>query len=156
MSAQIPETMLLSDLLKPTGYDCPEDLQGKTFEEATTGGGGDIDIETNKSLTISQNGTVVIDPSEGYDVMKKVTATVNVPASGGITKLYAWEEEDEGVVYLTASEHPGVGDKAYEQGSRIGSTITGVSISEVAENTITVGSYVCTRQPSADVNPLWS
>ena len=91
MNAQIPETMLLSDLLKPTGYDCPEDLQGKTFEEATTGGGGDIDIETNKSLTISQNGTVVIDPSEGYDVMKKVTATVNVPTGGGSATAYAWK-----------------------------------------------------------------
>lgn len=33
MSAQIPETMLLSDLLKSTGYDCPEELQGKTVAE---------------------------------------------------------------------------------------------------------------------------
>lgn len=33
MSAQIPETMLLSDLLKATGYDCPEKLQGKTVAE---------------------------------------------------------------------------------------------------------------------------
>ena len=39
MSAKIPETMLLSDLLKQTGYDCPERLQGKTFAEATTGEG---------------------------------------------------------------------------------------------------------------------
>lgn len=33
MSAQIPETMLLSDLLKATGYDCPKELQGKTVAE---------------------------------------------------------------------------------------------------------------------------
>lgn len=33
MSAQIPETMLLSDLLKSTGYDCPEKLQGMTVAE---------------------------------------------------------------------------------------------------------------------------
>ena len=33
MSAKIPETMLLSDLLKPTGYDCPEELQGKTVSQ---------------------------------------------------------------------------------------------------------------------------
>lgn len=33
MSASIPETMLLSDLLKATGYDCPEKLQGKTVSE---------------------------------------------------------------------------------------------------------------------------
>ncbi len=40
MSATIPSTKLVSDLLKPTGFDCPEDLKGKTFEEATSGGGG--------------------------------------------------------------------------------------------------------------------
>lgn len=33
MSAQIPETMLLSDLLKATGYDCPEAAVGKTVAE---------------------------------------------------------------------------------------------------------------------------
>lgn len=33
MSAQIPETMLLSDLLKATGYDCPKTLVGKTVAE---------------------------------------------------------------------------------------------------------------------------
>lgn len=40
MSAEIPETMLLSDLLKATGYDCPDDLKGLTFEEATSGSQG--------------------------------------------------------------------------------------------------------------------
>lgn len=37
MSANIPETMLLKDLLKATGYDCPETLQDKTFNQATQG-----------------------------------------------------------------------------------------------------------------------
>lgn len=40
MSATIPSNKLLKDLLKPTGFDCPEELQGKTFAEATSGGGG--------------------------------------------------------------------------------------------------------------------
>ena len=82
MSARIPDTTLLSDLLKPTGYDCPERLQGKTFEESTTGE-GNISIEANKEVTISENGTTVINPSEGKDVMEKVTVNVNVPSSGG-------------------------------------------------------------------------
>ena len=82
MSARIPDTALLSDLLKPTGYDCPERLQGKTFEESTTGE-GNISIEANKEVTISENGTTIINPSEGKDVMEKVTVTVNVPTSGG-------------------------------------------------------------------------
>ena len=37
MSAKIPEHMLLSDLLKATGYDCPSNLQGMTFKEVTAG-----------------------------------------------------------------------------------------------------------------------
>lgn len=82
MSARIPDTALLSDLLKPTGYDCPERLQGKTFEESTTGG-GNISLEANKEVTISVNGTTVINPSVGKDAMEKVTVNVNVPSSGG-------------------------------------------------------------------------
>lgn len=82
MSARIPDNMLLSDLLKATGYDCPERLQGKTFVESTTGE-GNISIEANKEVTISENGTTVINPSESKDAMEKVTVTVNVPTSGG-------------------------------------------------------------------------
>ena len=37
MSATIPENMLLSDLLKSTGYDCPDSLKDKTFDESTSG-----------------------------------------------------------------------------------------------------------------------
>lgn len=77
MSAIIPEHMLLSDLLKSTGYDCPDDLQGKTFEESTSGG-SEVVLEDNKEVSITENGTVEITPSEGKDAMKKVTATVNV------------------------------------------------------------------------------
>lgn len=82
MSARIPDTALLSDLLKPTGYDCPERLQGKTFDESTTGE-GNISIEANKEVTISENGMTIINPSEGKDAMEKVTVNVNVPSSGG-------------------------------------------------------------------------
>ena len=82
MSARIPDNMLISDLLKATGYDCPQRLQGKTFDESTTGE-GNISIEANKEVTISENGTTVINPSESKDAMEKVTITVNVPTSGG-------------------------------------------------------------------------
>lgn len=37
MSAKIPNSMLLKDLLKPTGFDCPESLQDKTFNQAING-----------------------------------------------------------------------------------------------------------------------
>ena len=81
MSARIPDNMLLSDLLKATGYDCPERLQGKTFEKSTTGE-GNISIEANKKVSITANGIVEITPTEGKDGMKKVTANVNVGGSG--------------------------------------------------------------------------
>lgn len=82
MSATIPENMRLDDLLKATGYDCPEALQGKTFNQATEGGGGGAVLEDNKEVTITQNGTTIITPSAGKDGMKKVTATVNVSGGG--------------------------------------------------------------------------
>ena len=90
MSAQIPDTMPLSDLLKPTGYDCPESLQGKTFTEATSGG-GNISLEANKEVSITANGIIEIIPTKGKDGMKKVTANVNIGSSGAsfiVSKSY--------------------------------------------------------------------
>ena len=72
MSAQIPETKTLKDLLKPTGFDCPEELQDKTFTEATSGGGGSgITVEP---ITITQNGTTTAPSGKAYSPI-----TVNVP-----------------------------------------------------------------------------
>ena len=81
MSAQIPETKTLKDLLKPTGFDCPEELQDKTFAEATSGG-GNISLEANKEVSITANGIIEITPTDGKDGMKKVTANVNIGGSG--------------------------------------------------------------------------
>ena len=81
MSARIPDNMLLSDLLKSTGYDCPQRLQGKTFDESTTGE-GNISIEANKEVTITANGIIEIIPTKGKDAMEKVTANVNIGSSG--------------------------------------------------------------------------
>ena len=72
MSATIPETMPLSDLLKSTGYDCPESLQGKTFNEATSGGGGGTTVE---ALSVTENGTYTAPSGKAYSPV-----TVNVPS----------------------------------------------------------------------------
>lgn len=77
MSATIPETALLSDLLKSTGYDCPENLQGKTFAEATAG--DTTVIEASKEVTIDvaeYTEPIVITPTEGNDGMAKVVVTL--------------------------------------------------------------------------------
>ena len=107
MSAQIPETKTLKDLLKPTGFDCPEELQDKTFAEATSGGGGGgggggsgITIEP---ITITQNGTTTAPSGKAYSPI-----TVNVPASGsGSVTLYAWySETDRTYVYMDIEVSP--------------------------------------------------
>lgn len=40
----------------------------------------EVDVESDKTVSITANGTVEITPSSGKDVMAKVTATVNVPS----------------------------------------------------------------------------
>ena len=83
MSASIPETMLLSDLLKPTGFDCPADLEGKTFNEATAG--GDVEVESNKASSINVSTytkPVAVTPTSGKDAMAKATITLtNIPVA---------------------------------------------------------------------------
>lgn len=101
MSAQIPETKTLKDLLKPTGFDCPEELQDKTFAEATSGGGGSgITVEP---ITITQNGTTTAPSGKAYSPI-----TVNVPASGsGSVALYAWySEADRTYVHMNIAVSP--------------------------------------------------
>ena len=91
MSAQIPDTMLLSDLLKPTGFDCPEDFQGKTFAEATAG--GDVKVSTNTDAEIDVSAytePVVVEPAEGYDATKKVTVELkNIPSGADLESNHA-------------------------------------------------------------------
>jgi hypothetical protein len=135
MSARIPDTMLLSDLLKSTGYDCPEDLKDKTFKQATSG--GEADLEANHEATIKADEytqPVEIIPAEGKDGMEKVTVTVT-----GIVKGLVAFGSAEGAVYLTALPAEDGAFKAYVPSatgiSKVDATYaeaTGVTISEVA------------------------
>ena len=103
MSAQIPETKTLKDLLKPTGFDCPEELQDKTFAEATSGGGGGGSGITIEPITITQNGTTTAPSGKAYSPI-----TVNVPASGsGSVTLYAWySTADRTYVHMNTAVSP--------------------------------------------------
>lgn len=94
MSATIPENMLLSDLLKSTGYDCPDSLKDKTFDESTSGG-SEVVLENNKEATIdvsSYTAPVEITPTEGKDAMKKATVTLTNIPSGGSATGYGWSD----------------------------------------------------------------
>ena len=135
MSATIPNGMLLSDLLKATGYDCPENLQGKTFKQATAGAG--IDLEANHASTVnvgSYTQAIEIEPSDTYEAMEKVTLTLT-----GIIKGLVAFGSAEGAVYLTAIPAEDGAVKAYVPSatgiSKVDATYaeaTGVTISDVA------------------------
>lgn len=95
MSATIPESMRLDDLLKATGYDCPAELQGKTFDQATEGGGsGSVtayawkfagqDVYTYLSI-----GTAPSDPSEASNIKN-----IGFSAQGIFTIHYLMLEGD--------------------------------------------------------------
>lgn len=42
-----------------------------------------VKLQSSKSVTVTQNGTVSVNPDSGYDGLKKADITVNVPSSGG-------------------------------------------------------------------------
>lgn len=167
MSAQIPDSMLLSDLLKSTGYDCPEELQGRTFAEATAGG----DVQTNKASTIDVSAytePVVIKPDTDYESMKKNTVTLsNIPAvkteedlsvtengeytpdegktygkvtvavPQGVAKLFAWKGSS--IVIYTKTETPVVNDDCYCPSSSTPVEIIKSFVGSVGEGYITIG-----------------
>ncbi len=133
MSAEIPNSMLLSDLLKATGYDCPSTLRGKTFKQATAGAG--IDLEANHATTVDVSAysqAIEIEPSDTYEAMEKVTLTL----TGIIAGLKAFGSAG-GAVYLTAIPAEDGAVEAYVPSatgiSKVDATYaeaTGVTISE--------------------------
>lgn len=135
MSATIPNGMLLSDLLKATGYDCPSDLQGKTFNQATSG--GEADLEENHASTVNASTysqPIEITPADGKDGMEKVTLTLT-----NVVKGFSAFGTAEGAVYLTEIPASDGAVKAYVP-SATGLTktdatyasATGVTISDTA------------------------
>ena len=84
MSATIPDTMLLEEITKATGYDCPEDLQGVTFKEATAGPGGGMSAsEINEMVTRlianKQDKKIIFENQEMLltEALQKVNAVAN-------------------------------------------------------------------------------
>lgn len=163
MSAQIPETMLLQDLLKPTGYDCPEEFLGKTFAEATAG--GDTKISTNTAAEIDVSAytePVVIEPAEGYDATKKVTVELqNIPQAGATA--YAWAISDK-YIYLNVATAPdaitnikciaiGSPDNSLEVIALSEGTVG--EYTKVSDTEFTIGEGTYTRDSTKDA-VLWS
>lgn len=69
------------------------------FNELVEQGGGGVDFEDNKNVSITTNGIVEIIPTEGKDGMKKVTANVNVGGGGTrfiVSKSYNSDISNDG------------------------------------------------------------
>ena len=96
MSANIPEHMLLSDLLKATGYDCPSNLQGKTFKEATL---GDLPAKLYAFGTADAVIYTLSIPSSTSKV------PVYVPAVTGLSKGTGTYSKNTDAIKLTASKN---------------------------------------------------
>lgn len=163
MSAQIPETMLVSDLLKSTGYDCPEAAVGKTMAELISGGGTKISTNTDAEIDVSQyTEPVVINPAEGYDATKKITVELkNIPTSGAT--VYAWVNGDK-YVYLNVAVAPdaitnikciaiGSPDNSFEVIALSEGTVG--EYAKVSDTEFTIGEGTYTRDSTKDA-VLWS
>lgn len=119
MSAIISNDVQMKEILKATGYDCPADLEGKTFNEATSGGGGGGSsgggssgggssgggATTTKKLNAKEIRTSVeseqaITPPEGYDGFSEITFTPGLLSEVTVTKNQTMEFGTDDVLYF--------------------------------------------------------
>ena len=87
MSATISDKVMMKEVLKATGFDCPQGMENKTFEQATSGGGGEGSGITVEPITITQNGTTTAPSGKAYspvtvNVSKEVVLSVPVLPDG--------------------------------------------------------------------------
>lgn len=84
MSAIISDKTMMKEILKATGFDCPQGMENKTFKQATSGGGGGGSsgggATTTKKLNAKEIRTSVeseqaITPPEGYEGFSEITFT---------------------------------------------------------------------------------
>ena len=75
MSAIISNKVMMKEVLKATGFDCPDGMENKTFEEAVSGGDGDS--RTPQELNVTANGNYNTPDGVYYDPI-----SVNVPLPG--------------------------------------------------------------------------
>ena len=87
--------------------DCDHDVKAIAITEGEVPSGADL--ENNKAATIDAStytSPVEVTPSEGKDGMKKATITLSNIPSGGVTTLYAWEDESNHIYYTNFDVAP--------------------------------------------------
>ena len=111
MSAIISDKVMMKEILKATGYDCPQEMENKTFEQATSGGGGGGSSGggsanlTAKKLNAKEIRTSVeseqaITPPDGVDGFSEITFTPGLLSEVTVTKNQTMEFGTDGVPYF--------------------------------------------------------
>ena len=83
MSATISDKVMMKEVLKATGFDCPQGMENKTFEEATSGSGSSGGGGEDKLLCYYKH----VANSDGRPIFVNVIYT-DKPA----TKIFAGEQ----------------------------------------------------------------
>lgn len=96
----------MSDVIKTTGFPVPSDLEGKTFAECVSGGGGGADLEANHASSVNveeYTQPIEITPAEGKNGMKKVTLTLTNIPSGEPLYIYHYEQGGDSLLCEASS-----------------------------------------------------
>ena len=114
---------------------------------------GSTTVEDNKAVNVTSNGTIEVEPSDGYDSMAKATLTVDVNS-----KLYAWSRTDSGDTFYvyTLTETPTTASKAYYANPDSGTDNVFQILNQnvgaiVSDSVITVDGENYTRAIAADI-----
>ena len=97
MSAAISDKVMMKEVLKSTGFDCPQGMENKTFKQATSGGGsggGGATITKKleaKEIRTSIESSQAITPPEGYDGFSEITFAPGLLAEQVVTKNQTME-----------------------------------------------------------------
>ena len=87
------------------------------------GGGGDVNVQSSKNVTITENTTTTVNPDTGYDALGKVNVTTNVTQAG----LYTVDSIEE----MNEIQDANVGDLCIVQGEELKPWVLGVTNSNV-------------------------
>lgn len=134
MGAKLSKNVLLGDVLKYVGYNCPAGHEEDSLLDLIEGGGSEISL-----ITLNANENKTYTPDEGKAYKK---AVVNVPSV-----LYAWKETGGNIVYTKATTVT-TSDKALVPAA---TGITEGAITAVGESSITYDSKEYTRYDTGDI-----
>ena len=106
MSATISDKVMMKEVLKATGFDCPQGMENKTFKQATSGGGSGgggatITKKLNaKEIRASVESSQAITPPEGYDGFSEITFTPGLLSEQIVTENQTLEFGTDSAPYF--------------------------------------------------------